>query len=91
VDVLAKSADRSDDEFVIIPSVHALDMCNTTPPESSGVPLEIRDAEEWRVLGERLRSRSSSMFRALFVMLVMSIGPETPNDDAEISKSYLVT
>lgn len=64
-------------------------MNNTISPESSGALEKNQAAEEWRLLGERLRTLSPQVYRQLFAVLVMSL--KSASDDHDITKSYFVT
>lgn len=63
-------------------------MSEAVPPECSGVLEKQQSAEEWRLLGEKLRKLNRPLYDRLFSMLVMSI----PDDDhTDITKSYFLT
>lgn len=62
-------------------SEHTADMFDEVPGEGSSVPREIVDAEEWRVLGEKLRALSPELYREVLTALAaVSLGSD---DDAE--------
>lgn len=66
-------------------------MHNLIPPESSGVPQPIKRAEEWRVLGEKLRRLAPDLYEQIFAMLVSSaIGLSDDNGD-NMPESYFLT
>lgn len=52
------------------------------------VPERIRDAEEWRVLGRKLRARSPEVFAKVLVLLATYGLPEDDLDPEFITESY---
>lgn len=61
------------------------------PPEGSGVPEEILEAEQWRIAGRKLRQLSPALYDYLFAMLVASLPDDSDENRRAIHESYFVT
>lgn len=59
--------------------------------EKDPVPQAIRDAERWRLAGERLRKRSPETFQRLFMLLATQALLESDDDRDLITESYFLT
>ena len=54
-------------------------MFDEVPREGSRVPPEIADAEEWRVLGEKLRSLAPELYgEVLTALAAVAVPPDEP-------------
>lgn len=63
-------------------------MSDVASQDVSGVLERQQSAEEWRVLGERLRRSNPALYERVFAFFVLSI-PSDP--DTDITKSYFIT
>jgi hypothetical protein len=66
-------------------------MHTLTPPESTGVPATIQNAEEWRVLGEKLRRESPDLYEQVFAMFARMVIELSERADRNITESYFIT
>jgi hypothetical protein len=66
-------------------------MSSSTRRETSGVPDEIQRAEEWRVLGEKLRTLAPDEYERVFAMLVSALIGLSDGVSKNIPESYFVT
>lgn len=67
---------------------YARAMHNAIPPEGSGVPEKIKQAERWRLAGERLHALSPELFERVYNLLAISIPDE---NEEKITESYFLT
>lgn len=68
------------------PIGHDASMADVVPPEV--VPEKIQSAEEWRVLGERLRELNPEMYEQVFQLLVLTTTGSSDEKPLPITKSY---
>jgi hypothetical protein len=66
-------------------------MDTPTPPEGSGVLERIHTAEEWRVLGEKIRRSAPELYEQLFAMFVEVACRSSDEERENIPESYFVT
>jgi hypothetical protein len=59
--------------------------------ERDPVPVRIRDAERWRLAGEKLHAQDPGLFQRVFMMLVAANIPESEDEPETITESSILT